>query len=164
MVRDSVTMVFRFVCHQKWRIFKCFCSLAVADFFLQKWLETAGILTYFKVETISAGKKIKAKPVFSLWRTAQRRGLYADFVVGCRVAVCRVGNGAFDLEEETAEQTALPLLRRADGNSAVPPQCAATGCRRVSAPPHYRSVPNASLSLLRSGDGVITISPDSGRS
>ena len=71
MVRDSVTMVFRFVCHQKWRIFKCFCSLAVADFFLQKWLETAGILTYFKVETISAGKKIKAKPVFSLWRTAQ---------------------------------------------------------------------------------------------
>ena len=156
MVRDSVTMVFRFVCHQKWRIFKCFCSLAVADFFLQKWLETAGILAYFKVETISAGKKIKAKPVFSLWRTAQRRGLYADFVVGCRVAVCRGRDGAFDLEEKTKNTAGLPMLRRADGNSAVPPQCAATGCRRVSAPPHRRDLPYASLSLLRSGDGVIT--------
>ena len=82
--------------------------------------------------------------------------MYADFVVGCRVAVCRGRDGAFDLEEKTENTAGLPMLRRADGNGAVPPQCAATGCRRVSAPPHYRSVPNASLSLLWGGDGVIT--------
>jgi len=41
-------------------------SFAAADFFLQGWL-----VTYFKVENTLAGKKIKAKPGFSLWRTAQ---------------------------------------------------------------------------------------------
>jgi hypothetical protein len=50
------------------------CSFAAADFFLQGWLETAGILPYFKVENILAGKKIKAKPGFSLWSTAQSGG------------------------------------------------------------------------------------------
>jgi len=49
------------------------CSFAAADFFLQGWHETAGILPYFKVENMLAGKKIKAKPGFSLWRTAQGR-------------------------------------------------------------------------------------------
>jgi len=53
------------------------CSFAAADFFLQGWLETAGILPYFKVENMLAGKKIKAKPGFSLWRTAQRGVFFA---------------------------------------------------------------------------------------
>ena len=45
-------------------------SLAAADFCLQHRLETAGILSYFKVENGVAGKKIKAKPVFSIWYAA----------------------------------------------------------------------------------------------
>ncbi|MBQ7090552.1 MAG: hypothetical protein IJN82_05480, partial [Clostridia bacterium] len=58
-------------------------SFAAADFFLQGWLETAGILPYFKVENMLAGKKIKAKPGFSLWRTAQTAALIYTLSVFC---------------------------------------------------------------------------------
>jgi hypothetical protein len=40
-------------------------------FFLLPTVEIAGILPYFKIETFGRRKKIKAKPGFSLWRTAQ---------------------------------------------------------------------------------------------
>jgi hypothetical protein len=45
-------------------------------FFLLPTVEIAGILPYFKIETFGIRKKIKAKPGFSLWSTAQRQVLF----------------------------------------------------------------------------------------
>ena len=62
-------------------------SFAAVDFFVQGWLETEGILPYFKVENILGQKKTKAKPGFSLWNTAQEADFFCLFYLLLEISV-----------------------------------------------------------------------------